>query len=207
MKRKVTNHIFDATHGGYITLSRTIAKQLLEHISEYDHCSFYWSLLLQANYGETCTQEGILLKRGEIIINVQELMNTTGWKRSKIYKELKMMEQEHLLQRLDDTDRHYLLLMYEEHCGRAVRKEEHQPTLTPEENQTEKGFLLFFDFYHFTTETPSLDKEMAFREWKKLSMKERDEALRNVERYSKAITNRDHVKKACNYLRDKCFKF
>ncbi|MCD7924196.1 MAG: hypothetical protein LUI85_05660 [Bacteroides sp.] len=206
--KKLTKQIFDATYGGYIVMSRNSAKLLLSNISAYDHDSFYLRLLVDANYSEGYTQKGIVVKRGEIIINVQELMHITHWKRTKVYEELKMLEQEQLLQHIDDdVYGHYQLLMYEEHCGRAVRKEEHQPTLTPEENQTEKGFLLFFDFYHFTTETPSLDKEMAFREWKKLSMKERDEALRNVERYSKAITNRDHVKKACNYLRDKCFKF
>lgn len=209
MQNKMTNKVFDVTTNGYFILSRKAIQHLMSMIDTHDRVSFYCHLLLEAHYGEPqiCT-DGITINRGEIRIVPQELIGFTHWKKTKVYEELKLLEEEKLLCRIGKPGKsHYRLPMYEEHCGRAVRKEEHQHPSCLKENQTENSFLGFFQYYHFATGTREVDQEKARREWAKLSIAERDEAWKNVSRYKEAVSKTEHLKLACNYLKDRSFKF
>lgn len=202
--------LFSVTSGGYVILSRKTIMHLLEYIDAPDRASFYCYLLLEAHFGEPeAICGGGIIRRGEICINSQELMKFTGWKKSKVYEELKLLEKAELLVRINDTPHkgHYLLTMYEEHCGHNVRREEHSHNTALQKNQTEMDFEEFFSFYLFVTKTKEVDKEKARREWSKLSLAERREALQNVPRYKDAVSKSEHLKMACNYLKDKSFKF
>lgn len=210
MNTESIKRLFDVTGGGYVILSRKTLKHLLQCIDMHDSNTLYCYLLIEAHFGEPAEINGnYLIRRGEILINLQELMNFTGWKRSKVYKELKMLEKAELLVRIPDMPHngHYQLLMYEEHCGRSTRKEEHPHHISLQENQTEQSFEEFFEYYLFITKTKEVDKEKARREWNKLSLAERKDALQNVTRYRDAVTKSEHLKQACNYLKDKSFIF
>lgn len=210
MNTESIKKLFDVTSGGYVILSRKAVKHLLECIEGHDKGSFYCHLLIEAHYGEPePVRGGGIVKRGETCIDVQELMKFTGWKKSKVYEELKLLEKAELLVRINDKSHngHCLLSRYEEHCGRNVRKEERPHNTALLDNQTEAGFEEFFGYYLFTTKTKGVEKEKARREWRKLSLDEREAALRNVPRYTDAVTKSEHLKMACNYLKDKSFKF
>lgn len=212
------NQLFTVATNGYFTLSRNAVRHLLELIPVHDSKSFYCYLLMKAHYGDAqTTVDKVILRRGEIRIDIQELINFTHWQKTKVYHALQLMERFQLLERIGAPGSgHYLITMYEQHCGRAVRKEEQAALAAAtarsgksktEENQTEKQFLNFFHYYHYGTGTPELDQEKARREWAKLTLDEREEALRNVTRYKESVSKREHLKRACNYLKDKSFKF
>ncbi len=210
MYNETINQLFDVTLRGYVILSRNALEYLLEHIGTHDQNTFYCHLLLEAHFGEPqAINANTCIRRGEVCIDPQELMRFTNWKRSKVYEGLKLLEQADLLIRLKETSckGHFLLTMYERHCGRALRREEHTPPPTLEESQTEKSFEAFFKYYHFITGTREVDKEKARREWARLSLAEREEAMRNVPHYKDAVPKPEHLKRACSYLKDKSFKF
>lgn len=217
------NQLFTVATNGYFALSRNAVQHLLELIPVHDSKSFYCYLLMKAHYGEAqTTVGGILLRRGEIRVNIQELMNFTHWQKTKIYHALQLMERFQLLERIGAPGSgHYLITMYEQHCGRAVRKEEQAALCAAsayngksqteesqtEESQTENSFLHFFHYYHYDTGTSEVDQEKARREWAKLTLAEREEALKNVTRYKESVAKREHLKRAFTYLKDKSFKF
>lgn len=206
MNNKKTADVFN-TSNGYITLSRNFVEQVFNHINEYNKEILYGKLLTNANFRDSCTEKGVMLQRGEIEMRIDRLQEITRWKKTKLYDTIKQLEKEDLLVKLTDKGHGcYMLPMYEEHCGSHVRKEERVHTPGPEENRTESSFMDFFSFYHFLLATPRLEQEKARREWQKLSMDEREEAIRNVERYKNAVQKREHLKLACNYLKDKSFK-
>lgn len=217
MKKMVINQLFAVTTNGYFILSRNAFRHLMEQISVHDNESFYCYLLMNAHYGEPhTTPDGLIIRRGEIRITTQELVEFTHWQKSKVYHSLLHLEKLQLLVRIGAPGSgHYLITMYEQHCGRAVRKEE-QAALSAtarsgksktDESQTEKNFLDFFHYYHYGTGTPEVDQEKARREWAKLTLAEREEALKNVTRYKESVAKREHLKRAFNYLKDKSFKF
>ena len=55
-------------------------------------------------------------------------------------------------------------------------------------------------------EVQPAEQEKARREWRKLSLEEREEAIRNVQLYKDTIRKKEHTKLACNYLKDKSWK-
>lgn len=218
MKKMVINQLFAVTTNGYFILSRNAFRHLMEQISVHDNESFYCYLLMNAHYGEPhTTPDGLIIRRGEIRITTQDLVEFTHWQKSKVYHSLLLLEKLQLLERIGAPGSgHYLITMYEQHCGRAVRKEE-QAALSAatarngksktDDNQTKEQFLDFFHYYHYGTGTPEVDQEKARREWAKLTLAEREEALKNVTRYKESVAKREHLKRAFNYLKDKSFKF
>ena len=208
MKEKKNECAFDIAGNGYITISRKMANLLADRIGMYDEDLLYCMLLIKANYGDTYVHEDKLLHRGEIIMSPQDLSVLTGWKKTKVYATLNQLKKRQLLENVEgEIQGHYRLPLYEEHCGRTVRPEERKPAPSAAETQTESAFLRFFEYYHFTTRLPRKERERAHREWKKLSLEEREEALQNVFRYKEATPKSEHLKLACNYLKDKSFKF
>lgn len=186
-----------------------VTKHLFQCISTFDSDCIYSYLLFNANFGDGPDTSGVYLKRGEINIHIAPLMQVTGWGKSALYKLLHKFEQQDLLVIAKDKEHphRYLLPMYEEHCGHRVRKEEHVHTYSTEETQNRERFEKFFNYYHFLIKTPRADKENTWKEWQKLSLDEREEALRNLAKYRDATVENAHQKFACNYLKSKSFKF
>lgn len=206
MKENTIKGLFSPMAGGYITFPRAVVKHEFQAIGIYDPDSIYCHLLLNANYADGPDADGIYLKRGEINIYIARLAKITGWGRSALYNLLRSFEKEGLLASDKDHPHRYLLLMYEEHCGRSVRKEERPHTPAPEETQNRERFESFFEFYHFVMHTPQADKESAWKEWQKLSLEERDAAFQNLKTYQNSTKGNAHQKLACNYLKSKSFK-
>ena len=192
--------------GGYITFPRAVVKHQFQAISTFDPDNIYCHLLFNANFADGPDADGIYLKRGEINIYITRLAKFTGWGRSALYNLLRKFEQEGLLIPDKEHPHRYLLMMYEEHCGRSVRKEERLHTPAPGETLNKQRFEKFFEFYHFVMHTPQADKESAWKEWQKLSLEEREEAFRNLAAYRDATKGNAHQKLACNYLKSKSFK-
>lgn len=209
MKNKKISEVYDVAKQGYVILSRNAIRHLLDLTKEQDGASLYCRLLLEAHYGAPkVISDTTVLRRGEVLMPPAEIAEFTGWKKSKIYDALKELEKEGLLKRLDAPGQsHYLLPKYEEHSGRSARKEEHPSATGLKDNKTETSFLAFFDYYHFTTGIPKSDKEKARREWTRLSTAEREEATHNIPRYKATVRKAEYLKLACNYLKDKSFKF
>jgi len=72
-------------------------------------------------------------------------------------------------------------------------------------DNTVDEFKLFWDKYHLITKLNKSDKESAEKYWKKLTNKEKQSALDNVESYYNSLNDKKYCKKARTYLSDKNF--
>jgi len=78
-------------------------------------------------------------------------------------------------------------------------------TVNVNDNVISKGFKLFWDKYHLITKLNKTDKDSAEKYWKKLTNKEKQSALDNIEFYYNSLNNKKYCKKARTYLSDKNF--
>lgn len=68
------------------------------------------------------------------------------------------------------------------------------------------NFENFYNFYHEMLGIPFNEREKARREWTLLSSEEQIKAINCVKAYAQSIRNPEHIKYACNYLRDKTYE-
>ena len=101
--------------------------------------------------------------------------------------------------------RHIFLPYYEEHCGRKVRPVEQADGTIHSQNQTDKDFDLFWEFYHEMIPVTPQDRAKARKIYGRLSLNDRESAVRNVEVYYASLASEKHAKWAVNYLKDKSF--
>jgi hypothetical protein len=73
------------------------------------------------------------------------------------------------------------------------------------DNNIKESFEIFWEHYHTITQSPKTDKEPALKHWKKLTLTERREAYKQVQKYYDSIRDKKYVKKARTYLSDKNF--
>jgi hypothetical protein len=93
---------------------------------------------------------------------------------------------------------------------KPFKEEKEKKSLTI--SKKEKEALIQFDFfwkeYHKTTGKLKTDKESAIKYWIKLSLNERRMAYSNIKNFYNSIKNKndkEYIKKAYTYLRDKIF--
>lgn len=191
---------------GYIVIPRALAEHLVKNIKIEDATSLYYYLLLSANYTQRQTAQGII-KRGELNCTITQIANDKKDSYGRIRRLMKELEMEGLISYVSENGhRHIVLPYYEEHCGHKVRTTEQnsQSTSAPQ-NQTDKSFALFWEFYHQMIPVPQEDWAKARKIYGKLTLQERQEAIRNVEIYYASLTNEKQAKWAVNYLKDKSF--
>lgn len=191
---------------GYIVIPRALAEHLIHEISIDDATTLYGYLLLSANYAQSQTPTGIV-RRGELNATITQIAREMEQDYGRIRRLMKELEIEELVTyHSENGHRHIFLPYYEEHCGRKVRAAEQSlATKTAAENLTDKTFGYFWEFYHQIIPVPQLDLARARKIYGKLSLKERETAIRNVEVYYASLINEKHAKWAVNYLKDKSF--
>lgn len=66
-------------------------------------------------------------------------------------------------------------------------------------------YNIFWDLYHKTTSLRKTDKVDAFKNWGKLTEKEMELAINNIDNYFNSLNDKKYCKKARTYLSDKNF--
>lgn len=66
-------------------------------------------------------------------------------------------------------------------------------------------FDTFWDNWHEITGKPKTDRAPAEKKWKRLTNKEKQKALDNIENYFESLNDKKYCKKARTYLEDKNF--
>ena len=72
-------------------------------------------------------------------------------------------------------------------------------------SRSEELFKVFWNEYHEITQLPKVNIGDARKEWRKLSLKERDLAIEKIYSYCEMVGNRTYFKNAGNYLKGQCF--
>lgn len=190
---------------GYVNIPRALAEHLIEIINLEDATTLYYYLLLSANYGQSKTAKGTT-QRGEVDYTITQIALKKNDNYGRIRRMMKQLELEGLIIYISRNGRRYILLpYYEEHCGRKVRPVEQANGTTIAQNQTDKDFDLFWEFYHEMIPVTPQDRAKARKIYGRLSLNDRESAVRNVEVYYASLASEKHAKWAVNYLKDKSF--
>ena len=202
--------LFPMDNHGYISISRASFNFLLNQIQNPTKETLYAYLLQKASYKDNWYSNGKRIDRGCIEIDHDEFMRFARTKQSNMYTILNWFINKGLLERVSWGSNIYRITHYEEHCGGLIT-ETNSPSKEKRKdknwNNDEEYFKEFFDFYHYILQIPPTEYMRAKREWKKLQEYEKEEAIKNIEKYAESLRKPEHAKMACNYLKDKSFIF
>lgn len=201
MKNRLWPLLYNGTQG-YIPINREALEYLLKQIEHPTDEVVYLFMLHQAQFKDGQIIHGIRLKRGDLYLNPHELEKYTKWKKSKIYHYLNRLIRDGFLKKLKWGEPIYHMNYYEEHCGKLITNFKLKEEKT---SPDDTSFEDFYDFYHYALDITPTEKVKARREWNKLTPDEREVAMQHITDYSESIRKREHIKHACNYLRDKTF--
>lgn len=192
-------------YGGFIVLSRQLLRECLLSMEQaVTNPVAFLLILYMSRYSYQDT-----LERGESSFTLDEWSRLFHWSRwaTKRYFD-KLLEEGELTERYEGKKRILRLTRYEELCGKEAG---HAPskeckTEPPAPSLTDEEFERFYEYYYSVNRTlePS-DKNLARKEWGKLSPNERRMATANVYDYYLTMQDVRHAKKAYNYLRHKSF--
>ena len=160
-------------------------------------------VLLYANYkGSIYRKNGVeyLCARGESLFSYMQWSEILGWRRGRTMRFFRKMFDNGRLVRLDDgLSTHFRIPDYDAWTLRAQKKE------TPAGMPPDNGFKEFWEHYHEITRKDKVNSGKARKEWNKLSARERDAALENIENYYCHLNNTLFCLQAVNYLANKAF--
>lgn len=196
--------IYSIKNTGYVIISRSAFVTLLNMIENHNVISAYGYLLQQAQFGVGYSPHGERLERGELEFSLANFMQYLDCGKTYAYKQLNWLIDNGLLKKMDKRGHRYCLPLYEEHCSNFIsRTKAHETTAYV---SAEERFDEFFEYYHFTFDIPHRERERARKEWYRLTPEEREQAMEYLETYRDSLARPEHVKLACNYLKDKTFK-
>lgn len=198
-------HFTASPNEGFLLIPRNqIKKLVLQLNSSISEDMAMLIILYHCNYSDKKE-----IKRSEALLTLSEWSQLFHWSMSQTRRYInRLIREGELSQRYEGRKRILCVTHYEELCGKyaghtSARKSEKRKT---EPSKTEREFERFWTHYHEVNRNiePS-DKELARKEWGKLSVQERIMAYENAYDFYISMSDLSHAKKAYNYLRHKSF--
>lgn len=198
--------MIEVSRTGYVMVPRQLIHDAIhecpEAVGEY---SAFLRVLLYVNYKERVYRKhGVeyVCARGESLFSYGQWAKILGWGRSRTMRFFRKMFDEGLLVCLGDGfSMHIRIPDYDAWTPRGQKKREEVIAGTP----SDKGFSNFWEQYHEITRKDKVNPGKARKEWNKLSARERDAAVENIEEYYCHLCNTQFCLQAVNYLSNKAF--
>ena len=196
---------YNCGHEGFILIQRKLMNSVIaEHTLPVLEKEAFIIMLCTCNYSDKGN-----IKRGESKLTVSQwskLFHWTAWQ-TRMYFD-KLTKEKQILQRKEGLTKIIRMLKYEELCGKNAGRHAERERETEEKkpSKTDLDFERFWTYYHeVNKEIIPSDKELARKEWGKLSAQERIMAHASVYDYYMSLSDIKHERKACNYLKYKSF--
>lgn len=188
---------------GFIVLSRRLLIQMFAEMRGKWHSESqaYVYLLMAACFADQ-GENPESLKRGELFFSGRELSLRFAWSRRHVNRFIGELAQNGVVEvvKLQNCSK-LRLLHYDTLCRMRVKR-------GADGNRKSVGdemFEVFWEQYHDLTQQPPLDIAAARKAWGKLTLTEREEALRNIEMYICMLPSIDRARTALKYLQMKSF--
>lgn len=194
----------DLQVAGYVMIPRALLlKAFEEHHEAEGDVNAFLRVLTYVNYAGTvakCYHTEITCQRGESVISFRHWSEILGWTigRTRRFFERQIADGG-IEQVAGDCVSHIRIPGYDVWTGKKMTGKAGTSTL-------EEGFRMFWDEYHETTRMSRQNKEETFREWKKMSLKERKLAMENIEEYYYHLRDTKYCRQAAKYLANKLFR-
>lgn len=191
---------------GYLIIPKASLQQFIEHPENLQgDLEAFLKLLIKVNYTEmeyhSAWNKDIVCKRGESLHSYRDWSQIFHWSLGKTFRFIQRLQKEGVIEIIthkENTVLHLRVVDYERWTGFPESNKKKKKA--PDEN-----FHLFWQKYHETTQQAKRNIAKAQREWKKLTPKEQQLAIDNIEEYYYHLTNTTYTLGACNYLANKAF--
>ena len=146
-----------------------------------------------------------MCKRGESLHSYRSWSAIFHWPTSRTYRFIQQLKTNGIIEIIphnDTTALHIRVVNYENwtNISALVGEKKENARKTSDEK-----FRLFWDDFHNILQLPKENIAKAQRIWKKLSEKEQQLAIDNIEEYYYHQTNVKFILHACSYLSNKAF--
>lgn len=147
-----------------------------------------------------------MCKRGESLHSYRSWSAIFHWPTSRTYRFIQQLKTNGIIEIIphnDTTALHIRVVNYEnwnKHFGTRRQRKKKTARKTSDEK-----FRLFWDDFHNILQLPKEQHRQSARIWKKLSEKEQQLAIDNIEEYYYHQTNVKFILHACSYLSNKAF--
>lgn len=206
MTKKNEELPFYALSQGYILLPKALLKDsFFMANNEFSYLEAFLMLLCKVNYkDDVVTIRGYKFecKRGETAISFLRWGTIFGWGRHKTRSYFTKIEKMNLI-RIVPTERDNICIIKIVDYDLWTSKP--REDWTQRKSKSEELFEVFWNQFHEVTQTPKRDIGSARREWKKLTVSEKNTAIKSIYPYYMGLEDTRFIKRACNYLRDKSF--
>lgn len=188
---------------GFMILSRRLLTQMFTEMygKWHSESQAYVYLLMAACFTDQ-GENPESLKRGELMYSGRELSIRFGWSRKHVAHFIGELAQNGVVEVVKQQNCSKLrLLHYDTLCRMRVKR-------GADGNRKSVGdemFEVFWEQYHDLTQQPPLDIAAARKAWGKLTLTEREEAVRNIEMYICMLPSIDRARTALKYLQMKSF--
>lgn len=190
---------------GYVMISRALLMNICsEHPKAAGSSEAFLRVLVYANF-ETCTVqyngEEIECKRGESIISFRHWAEIFGWSRGKTRNFFRECFADGSLHQIEDKCAcHISIPGYDTWTGA-------QTASGKNERPKDALFAKFWEDYHEITHLQKTGSTRALQAWKKLSVCQRELAVKNIDDYYHHLKNTKFCLQAATYLKEKAFDF
>lgn len=206
MTKKHEELPFYALSQGYILLPKALLKDsFFMGNNEFSDLEAFLMLLCKVNYEDNVvTIRGYKFdcKRGETAISFLKWGSIFGWGRCKTRYFFAKLEKMNLI-RIVPTKRYniFIIQIVDYDLWTSKPREDWKQR----KSKSEELFEVFWNQFHEVTQTPKRDIGSAKREWTKLTVSEKNTAIKSIYPYYMGLQDTRFTKRACNYLRDKSF--
>lgn len=196
---------YNALTMGYILIPK---MYFMDCLNQQDHEFCYQlaflAVIAKVNYKDTIVNfrgTDIMCRRGESVMSTPKWAEVFHWTVGKTRRFFDKMEKEGKIKitPVNYWVRRIQVVDYELWVSRESNNWEETKT------HSEEMFEKFWNEYHEETLTRKVDKELARKEWKKLTQKERELAISQIRPYCIQVNDIRYFKRACNYLKAKSF--
>lgn len=202
--QKLNKNIFeDPSDEGYILIPRKLIRLLLANRNRYEMCKeeAFLTMLYLSFYTDSpksCPDA----RRGESELTLEEWSKAFCWTIWKVRTFLRELEQENEIEwRAHGKKKIIRIVNYELFCANKRKK----PNQSSPVNKNDELFETFWKDYHDLTHKEPEDITRAKRIWKRMPLRDKHLAIKNIYSYVMKTEYVKYLKKAANYLGDKAY--
>ena len=189
---------------GYVMIPRDLLlKAFDEHREASGETEAFLRILTYVNYAEAVvkrTNREVSCARGESVISYKGWAEILGWsfgRTRRYFRKLVAVGSVDLV--AGDCISHIRIPGYDVWTGK-------KKTGKDSGSSVEEAFGKFWTEYHETTRMLRQNRESALREWRKLSLGERKQAVEHIDDYFFHLRDTKYCRQAVKYLADKMFQ-
>lgn len=188
---------------GYVMISRALLMNICnEHPKASGSFEAFLRVLIHVNFETSLVQyNGVTVecKRGESLISFTHWAEIFGWSRGKTRHFFQGCFADGSIRQVPgDCVCHISVPGYDAWTGT-------QSASGKGERPQDPLFVQFWDDYHEITHLQKTGSTRAYQAWKKLSVRERELAVKNIDDYYHHLKNTKFCLQAATYLKDKAF--